>query len=240
MIDVVARVKRCFKLLFPDGRNLWDDKTNGSDMEKTIDGFALQFAREYQKCYDLQHALIPSKTKFLDELDFEFFSVDGGLTEDERRTRLDMRWRMMFQSKNRLALMNEVLQKSGYPDVVVRTLGSNGTNESPYDFFNAAGFAYWGNEDLNWGQEEFIYNNTEVIGGALLVTNGGSIDWWYDGHEAIVQLEQDSDYWGAYFIVEGAGGAVLSIPEDKKNNFFDLLYLVKPADMHGIVRAEFT
>lgn len=234
----IERVKRSLKLFFPNG-DIWKDKENGGELEKTLDGFAKEFGRIFYKIYNLQYALLPQHTEYLDELDDEFFSANSSLTEQQRRDRLDMRWKLFFESKNRIALMEEVFHVSGYPTVKIRTLGSNGINESPFDFFDTSGLAYWGNEELIWGRDDFIYGQTETGGGALLITNGGSINYYEDGIEALVQLEQDSDYWLMYLIVEDESGDELEIAETLKENFFDLLYLMKPAEMHLIVRASF-
>lgn len=231
-------IKKFFKLLFPEG-GFWIEKWFG-ELGKTMDGFSGQFYRDFQQLEKLRNVFIPSKTQFIPELEREFLTPAGDLTGDERRGRVDARFELMFQSKLRLELMENILAVSGFPDTVIRTLGSNGINESPFDFFTTTGLAYWGAEELIWGAEEFIWGNVQAAGENFLITNGGSIEYDESGYEAAAQLEPNPDYWGKYFIVEGVASAKLSIPVRLRETFFDLLYLLKPSGMHGILRADFT
>jgi hypothetical protein len=236
----LAKIKCVFKMMFPDGGNIWEEKNNGGDLEKKIDGFSGQFKRDADQITNFYNMMDPSKTVFLDEWDQEFDNAIGALTDPERRGRFDARMRMLFFTKSRLADMEETLRLSGFDDVSIRTLGWFGLNESPYDFYPDSGFAFWGADEAIYGADDFIYNNSEVTGNAFLITNGGSTEYVAGGPDAIIQLEQNPDYWGAYFVIEEDGQGVLSIPERLRETFFDLLYLLKPAQMHGILRAEFT
>ncbi len=118
-------------------------------------------------------------------------------------------------------------------------------HENPSDeIWNATGACisggYYGADEAIYNDDEMIYNNTQVVGNALLLTNGGSINYYSDGNEAVVKLEQNPDYWGSYFVIESEDQAILEVPESLKETFFDLLYTLKPGDMHGILRVEFT
>jgi hypothetical protein len=240
-MTTATTIKLLFRLIFPFGGSLsfWMDKQAGP-IQETIDGFSGQFWRDFQKIRKLRDVFRPYVSDFIPELEYEFFTGPGELTGAERRGRIDARFELMFDTKLRIELIEDILEVSGFPGVVIRTLGSNGTNESPYDFFTTTGLAYWGAEEAIWGAEEFIYGNVQTSGENFLITNGGSIEYSSTGYEAQSQLQPNPDYWGAYFIIEGAAGARLSIPERLRETFYDLLYLLKPSKMHGILRADFT
>jgi hypothetical protein len=231
-------IQRAFKLVFPKGW-IWKDKTNGGDLEKKIDGFSGQFARDGDQLSSLAEAMSPDYTDFLPEWDEEFFQAPGDLTEEERRSRFSSRINLFFNTESRLETMEDIFHNSGFPGLVIRTLGWYGVNESPYDFFPDTGFGFYGADEAIYGATDMIYNNTQVVGNAILVTNGGSIEYALSGPNAIVQLQQDSDFWGAYFVIEGAAGATYEIDERLKETFFDILYILKPVRLHGILNVKF-
>lgn len=234
---MINLVKKALQSLFPND-NDWRDKFTGAPLEKYIDGLSGQFNRDLEMVNKLHYALDPAKTAFVDELDAEFFNATGDLTEPERRGRLDARFQLMAETKLRLKIMQDVLAASGFPDVVIRTLGWNGVPETPADFFTASGFAYYGDENAELGVVEVEYGATGGVG-TYLITNGGSVKYVESGPDAITKLESDPWYFGAYYVVEATGGAQLQIPSRLYETFFDLLFKVKPGSMHGILKADF-
>jgi hypothetical protein len=230
-------IRRLFKLLLPSG-GFWIEKWWG-ELGKTVDGFAGEFWRNYQRIEKIRDIFIPAKSDFIPELEKEFFTAIGDLTTEERRGQIYARFQLIVENKTRIEAMQDILRASGFDGVVIRTLGSNGTNESPYDFFSDTGIAYWGAEEAIWGSEEFLYGATQVAGESELITNGGSIEYSTSGSGAIIELEPNPDYWGGYFIIEGQAGAKIDVPIGQRDVFFDLLYLLKPSKMHGILRANY-
>jgi len=235
---ILKKIQRAFKLIFPSGW-IWADKNNGSFFEKEINGMSKQFNRDFEKVENLSESLSPHNTKFLNEWDREFFNIKGDLTESEQRGRLDGRWDMMFFNKSRTVNIESTLRLAGIDSAIVRTLGSGGSNESPYDFFPASGFSFFGASSANFGATDMKFGNTGVVGNALLLTNGGSIEYTVDDMDALVELQQNPHFWGAYFVVEGESNTVLEIPERLRETFFDILFLLKPAQMHGILNVKF-
>lgn len=235
----LERVERCLKLLLPEGY-LWWDKANGGDMESTVDGFAGEYKRIIDNAKRLAYFYMPYITDWLSELEYVLGLPAEDLTETERRERADSRMQLLFTDKGRLQLYETIMQTAGFGDVVVRTLGAYGVAESPYDFFTNIGSAFFGQEGTEFGNLDSIYNNTEVGGGAYLVTNGGSINYFEDPDNALVRLEQNPEYWPYYLVVEGPEGAQLQVPRRRFETFFDLIYIWKPADMHVILNVEFT
>lgn len=233
--------KKALQALLPDGslNGPWDDKYNGSDLEKYIEGLSGQFNRDRDQADEVRYALDPYKTEFLDELDDEFFSTSGGLTEAERRGRIDGRFQMMVDTKLRLELMERIVHLAGFTDVRFRTLGWDGAPEVPADFFEREGETFYGSNSAIFGNKDTIFGATSATGGSFLITNGGSIRYADQGYNAAVQLQSEPWYHGAYFICESNIGDPLIIPNRLYETFWDLLYLVKPAKMHGILRAVF-
>lgn len=234
--------KKAFQALLPGGslNGPWDDKYNNADLEKYIDGMSRQFERDKKMANKVRNALDPYKTEFLDELDTEFFSASGDLTDDERRGRIDGRWQMMVETKLRLELMERIVHLAGFSDVRFRTLGWNGVPETPFDFFSSVGLAFYGNNEAIYGSNDMIFGSVSASGGAYLITNGGSVQYADSGARAVAKLKSENWYYGAYFVCESNIGDPLIIPGRLYETFWDLLYLVKPAKMHGILRAVFT
>lgn len=239
---MITLVKRAIQAILPSGdepNGPWDDKYNGADLEKFIDGISEQYGRDLSTVNKLRYALDPYKTEFLDELDFEFFNASGELTEAERRGRIDGRFQLMVETKLRLDVMENIFHLAGFSDVRFRTLGWDGVAETPFDFFETVGQAFYGANPAIYGDNNTIFGATSSVGGAYLVTNGGSIDYADQGYKAFVQLRSENWYHGAYFICESNIGDPLVIPQRLYETFWDLLFLVKPAKMHGILRAVF-
>lgn len=235
------RSLRLLQLLLPDGPSgsFWEDKViKGTDLYNYLLGFSKQYELDSLLIKKMREALSPFKTTFIKEWNQEFKNINADLTTEEERGRLLGRWELLFNNQLRFKLMTDILSQSGFDDILIRTLGSLGVAESPFDYFTDSGFAYWGSEQAIWGDEEFIYGNTEVVGDAFLLTNGGSTRYVENGPDAIVQIPQEADYWGDYFIVESTSNDPLEIEQRQYENFFDLLYLIKPASMHGIIRVN--
>lgn len=228
--------------MFPEDGDLngpWSDKYNGADLEKYLEGMAGQFNRDLETVNKLRNILDPYKTEFLDELDFEFFTAPGELTETERRGRVDGRLQLMVDTKLRVGTMERIFSLAGFDQVRFRTLGANGVAEVPREFFTDSAEAYFGNQTSAFGAREMIFGATKAVGGAFLITNGGSVTYADRGNKAIQKIRSEAWYHGAYFVCEGPSGTVLQIPQRLYETFWDLLYLVKPAKMHGLLRAEF-
>lgn len=239
MINIV---KRALQAMLPDDGELngpWSDKYNGADLEKYIEGLSGQWTRDLENVNRIRYALDPYKTDALDELDFEFFNAPGELTETERRGRIDGRFQLMVETKLRLEIMERIFSLAGFTGVTFRTLGWNGVSETPQGFFGDVGQAFYGNKESAYGAKGMVYGATRATGDAYLITNGGSVVYAQNGAQAIVDLKTESWYYGAYFVCEGPSGTVLQIQQRLYETFWDLLYLVKPAKMHGILRAEF-
>lgn len=230
-------VTATLKALYPDGGNIWRGKLSG-DLSDTIEGMSVSFFRDAQNIEKIRDALRPDKTVFVDELDDEFVNMAGDLTEAERRGRIRQRFEMMFSSESRIALIQDTLAASGFPDVVVRTLGWYGAPESPYKFFPNSGSARWG--AIRWGQNIFRWGATEIVGNAYLMINGGSIEYVEDPAVAPLQIEPEYEYWTEYLVVEGEAESILNIPIGRKEVFFELLYMLKPGHNHIILNAQFT
>jgi hypothetical protein len=235
-------MKKALQALLPNGKEPggpWDDKFNGADLEKFITGLSMQYERDRLMVDKLRYVLDPSRTEFIPELEAEFTLPPGELTDDERRGRIDGRFQLMAETKLRLAVMEFIFELSGFSGVTFRTLGWNGTPETSFDFFDNVGSAYYGANAAIYGSNDMVYGAVATTGGAFLVTNGGSVEYAYRGEQAYNRLRSEYWYHGAYFICEGTGGVELEIPERFYETFWDLLYLVKPASMHGILRASF-
>lgn len=235
----IERVQKCLKLLFPNGY-IWADKANGGDLETTLNGYAWEFKRVLDTAESISKFFLPYATAFFQELEFMFALPPENISTVDRQGRIDGRFRMLFAPKGRLALYETVLHSAGFSGAVVRTLGSYGTAESPFDFFTGTGFAFYGNEEAIFGDEESIFNNTGTpVGDAYLLTNGRSAHYFEDPENAFVSLEQNSNYWPSYLVVEGPSNTKLSVPMSNRETFFDSVYGWKPADMHVILNIEF-
>jgi len=225
------------KLVYPDGGNIWIEKFKG-DLSETLDGYSVQFFRDYEQIKKLQYSLSPDRTELLDENDAEFQNPTGVLTDEQRRGRLKARWRLLFAGENRIATMEDVLHVSGFPDAKVRTLGWYSSAESPFDFFPNAATSMWGS-GTQWGAPPFIWGKIAIAENDFLLTNGGSVQYVDPAFEALAKLEEDPDFWADYIIVEKDDRTRLQIDNELRETFFDLLYLLKPVDSHIILRAEF-
>lgn len=237
----VERVKKCFKLLIPDGW-LWWDKLNGGDLESTANGFAIEYSRVLDAAKRLEAFFLPYLTAWIPELEKLLDLPNENLTDEERQGRVDSRMQLLFAEKGRFALYESIMATAGFGDVVVRNLGAYGVAESPYDFFKGVGLAFYDGASAVYNGEGIEYNNTGVEGSAYLVTNGGSVNLFDDPDTAVVNLEQNPLYWVDYIVVEGptAAEATLQVPRSKIESFFDLVYLWKPGDAHVILNVEFT
>lgn len=234
----IKRVEKCLKLLLPDG-SLWWDKLNGGDLETTVDGYAGEFKRILDNAITVSTFWLPYVTSYLGELEFLLGLPNEDLTEEERQDRAEGRMQLLFTEKGRLYVYENIMRTAGFDDTVVRTLGYYGTVESPYDYFAGTGFAYYGNLGTEYGNEESIYNNTGVGGDSYLITNGGSINYFENPDNALIELEQNPEYWPFYLVVEGPDKATLDVPRRRLDTFFDLVYSWKPADMHVILNVNF-
>lgn len=238
----MSLMKKVLQAILPNGNTPggpWDDKYNGADLEKFITGLSGQYERDRATVNKLKYILDPAKTTFITELESEFLLPDGDLTESERRGRIDGRFQLMAETKLRKSIMEFVFELSGFTGVTFRTLGWNGVHETPFDFFDDTGSAYYGNNDTAYGANEMIYGAVTAVGGAFLITNGGSVEFAEQGYNAILKLHSEDWYHGSYFVVEDPNGDFLQIPQRLYDTFWDLLFLVKPAGMHGILRAVF-
>jgi hypothetical protein len=237
----LAKVKRCMQLLLPDG-HLWDEKIEGSDSDllDTSNGASHEYYRILDSAEKLTQFFLPYVTGFLAELEKLLGLPNEQLSTTERQGRVNGRMALLFAKKGRLQLYEYIMRTAAFGDVVVRTLGSNGTAESPFDFFESGGLAFYGNDEMLYGKDEAIYNNANLAGDAYLVTNGGSVNYFEDPETAIIKLENLPGYWPFYLVVEGPNGTKLQVPRRRLETFFDLVYLWKPGDMHVILNVEFT
>lgn len=225
------------KLVYPDGGDMWIQKFTG-DLSDTIDGYSVNFHRDYEQIKKLQYALSPDRTEFLDENDAEFSNATGDLTDEQRRGRLKARWKLMFTGKSRIYSMEEILHVSGFSDAKIRTLGWHGEPETPYTFFPGSLTARWGRP--RWGETGFRWGRIAIGENDFLLTNGGSVEYVNPDAEAIARLQDDPNYWADYIVVESDDRTRLEIDSELRETFFDLLYMIKPTDSHIILRAEFT
>lgn len=229
----VEIVQRALKLMLPEGF-LWFMKTGDSDTEKTINGFSHEFNRLFSNIETVSKFFLPYITLFLAELETILGLPNENLTTEQRQGRVDGRMKLLFTEKGRLNVYEEVLRTAAFDGAVVRVLGFG---ESPFDFFDDVKKAFYNQIDYN--DDDAIYNDANVSGGAFLLTNGGSLNNFEPPDSAFVTLEENPAYWVSYLVIEGQNGEKLEVPLNRRETFFDSVYNWKPADMHVILNVSF-
>lgn len=228
-------VKKMLQKLLPYGF-AWQGKTDGY-MSQLIEGLSQEFIRLTNKAYRLGSALFPKETSYIDEWEFEFaLPVAPGLSEDDKRNRLDGRWAMVTQGSMQSDNMEFIFSLSGI-NVVARPLAPG---ENPFGYFILEGQAFYGNLLAMYGRVAYGAGFTIAQSPNQLLINGGSFDYFEDQAQAGGLIPSDPDFWGMFYVIEDEFGNPLDLPLSYASMLYDIVYATKPAHMWCILRVDFT
>jgi len=244
------------KELLPDGP-AWEGKTSGQ-MGKFLDGLDEEYERLIEKCLKITNDFFPDTTTVPERWESAFSLPQGiGLTLEQRRARLESRWRILSTGTMQPEIMEEIFALSGFSDVRVRVLRPY---EDPRPYVVGSGVSVYGRVGAEYGTSAARFGASDADKAIILANpdgfsleksynnSFGSVIWGtdifgtFDGYyvqPVVYSIPNNQAFWGLLYIIEHVDGSIYEVDGALRDVFLQLAYFMKPLHMWGIARVRF-
>jgi len=200
----------------------------------------------------------PDTTTVPDRWESAFSLPQGiGLTIEQRRARLESRWRILSTGTMQSEIMEEIFALSGFANVRVRVLRPY---EDPRPYVVGSGISVYGRFGAEYGTSAARFGASDADKAIILANpdgfsleksynnSFGSVIWGtdifgtFDGYyvqPVVYSIPNNQAFWGLLYIIEHVDGSTYDVDSALRDVFLQLAYFMKPLHMWGIARVRF-